>query len=142
MKNLYFKGLIQVSFLLLGTLFLQAEDNTTAVRIMPLGDSITYDMREADLRDPRPTSTRTGYRSHLWYMLQNANYQADFVGSQVAGQAINPPFDPDNEGHPGWTSLDIAERTYSYMITHQPNIVLLHIGTNDHVHLQEMLMLF
>jgi len=136
MKRFSYKRLIQTLLLFVSILSLHAEDNTTtpsdAIRIMPLGDSITYDNRQADLSDPRPSSTRSGYRSHLWYMLQNANYSADFVGTQIAGQAVNPPFDPDNEGHPGWSSLDIAERTYNYMITNQPNIVLLHIGTNDH----------
>ena len=136
MKCFLYKPLAYVLLLLFSLISLQAESNTTApsnaIRIMPLGDSITYDNREADIHDPRPTSTRTGYRSHLWYMLQDAKYGADFVGSKVAGQAVTPPFDPDNEGHPGWTSLDIAERTYDYMVRSQPDIVLLHIGTNDH----------
>ena len=136
MKRFSYKPLMYLLVLLFTLVSLQAEENATtpsdAIRIMPLGDSITYDNREADLHDPRPASTRTGYRSHLWYMLQDAKYGADFVGSRVAGQAIKPPFDPDNEGHPGWTSLDIAEKTYDYMVHSQPDIVLLHIGTNDH----------
>ena len=101
------------------------------VRIMPLGDSITYDDRYSDNDHPRPPGKRSGYRSHLWYMLRDANYGADFVGSQVAGQDIRPSFDPDNEGHPGWTTYDIAEHTYEYMVNSRPDIVLLHIGTND-----------
>ena len=109
--------------------------NTTlsaAIRIMPLGDSITYDDRYEDYNGhPRPASVRTAYRSHLWYMLEDADYPADFVGSRIAGDAVVPPFDPENEGHPGWTSYDIAERTYEYMSNSIPDIVLLHIGTND-----------
>jgi len=101
------------------------------IRIMPLGDSITYDYQLSDATDPRPVSSRTGYRSHLWYMLKDANYTADFVGSRSAGSAIIPAFDTDNEGHPGWTALELAENTYGYMINYRPNIVLLHIGTND-----------
>lgn len=101
------------------------------VKIMPLGDSITYDNTYADDEDPRPAGKRSGYRNYLWYKLQDANYSVDFVGSQVAGQDIKPPFDPDNEGHPGWTTYDIAEHTYDYMVNSQPDIVLLHIGTND-----------
>lgn len=116
----------------LGTTLLFSAETPTPVKIMPLGDSITYDNRQSDLDDPRPTGTRTAYRSHLWYALEAAGYSADFVGSRVAGQSITPPFDPDNEGHPGWTSYDIAENTYSYMANSGPDIVLLHIGTNDH----------
>jgi len=97
-------------------------------RIMPLGDSITFD---AKYDDPRSDSERTGYRSHLYYKLVEAKYEVNFVGSQIAGEAITPPFDPDNEGHPSWTSFDIAELAYTFMSQSNPDIVLLHIGTND-----------
>lgn len=128
----YFKFYIGIILFLLGTSHIVASDSNDTIKIMPLGDSITYDNRESDLSDPRPISRRTGYRSHLWYMLKDAGYAADFVGSKVAGQSVNPPFDPDNEGHPGWSSYDIAENTYSYMLQSAPDTVLLHIGTNDH----------
>lgn len=101
---------------------------------MPLGDSITYDCRESDIENPRPSSLRTGYRSHLWYMLKDANFSANFVGSRTAGQSIKPPFDPNNEGHPNWTSFDIAEKIYTFMQMNTPDIILLHIGTNDFSH--------
>lgn len=98
-------------------------------RIMPLGDSITYGQYAFD---ERPTSVRESYRSHLYHALIDANYTFDFVGSQTSGEAIQPPFDPHNEGHPGWTSHDIAERIHTYMNTSYPDTILLHIGTNDH----------
>jgi len=105
---------------------------SATVRIMPLGDSITYDERYSDLAGtPRPSSARTAYRSHLWYMLEQVDYPVDFVGSRIAGEGVKPAFDPENEGHPGWTTYDIAERTYEYMSNSIPDIVLLHIGTND-----------
>jgi len=102
-----------------------------AVRIMPMGDSITYDENYHDLENPRPVGLRKAYRAPLWYMLEDAGYPADFVGSLVAGQDVVPPFDPDNEGHPGWTSFDMAARTYDFLSYSDPDIVLLHIGTND-----------
>lgn len=133
MKQVYFKLFISIFSLFLVTTYINAEEAASGpIKIMPLGDSITYDNREADLDDPRPISRRTGYRSHLWYMLRDVNMSVDFVGSRIAGQAIVPSFDPDNEGHPGWHSLDIAEKTYTYMLNSDPDIVLLHIGTNDH----------
>lgn len=122
------KFLISILTLILGMSALHAETTT----IMPLGDSITYDNRESDLEDPRPTSQRTSYRNHLWYKLSNVGYAADFVGTKVAGQGVVPAFDPDNEGHPGWTSNDIAERVYEYLTLNHADIILLHIGTNDH----------
>jgi len=109
-------------------LFLSSTLVNAATRILPLGDSITYDTR---FDDTRSVSKRTGYRSHLWYQLSDANFGADFVGSKIAGQAIVPAFDPQNEGHPGWDQFEIAEETYKYMNNSQPDIVLLHIGTND-----------
>jgi len=120
-------------FIRLGLFFLLSLTTLSAVvRIMPLGNSITYDERYSDLEGtPRPIGVRTAYRSHLWYMLEQAGYPADFVGSQIAGQDVEPPFDPENEGHPGWTSYEIAERTYEYMSNSMPDVVLLHIGTND-----------
>lgn len=102
--------------------------NAAPIKIMPLGDSITYDSRFGDTRS---TSVRTGYRSHLWYSLQGVNFGADFVGSQIAGEAIVPAFDPHNEGHPGWNQFEIAEETGMYMDDSKPDVVLLHIGTND-----------
>ncbi|SFV61298.1 hypothetical protein MNB_SV-13-2131 [hydrothermal vent metagenome] len=74
---------------------------------------------------------RTGYRSHLWYKLQEAGIPANFVGSQVAGQSVEPAFDADNEGHPDWTSYDISNSVYRFLSANHADTVLLHIGTND-----------
>jgi len=127
----HFKFYALIVLFFIASTLLGASDSNTTIKIMPLGDSITYDNSIADLTDPRPISRRTAYRSHLWYMLRDAGYGADFVGSRSAGWAVTPPFDPDNEGHPGWHSDDIAEKTYDYMTHSTPDIVLLHIGTND-----------
>jgi len=102
------------------------------IRIMPLGDSITYDDRLADHEGtPRPSSIRSGYRSHLHYKLTDVEYPVDFVGSRVAGEKVVPAFDPHNEGHPGWTSYEIGSKVYTYLSQNPADIVLLHIGTND-----------
>ena len=97
------------------------------VRIMPLGDSITYDNYSGD---SRPSSERTGYRSHLWWELEANGYNVDFVGNVVAGEAVVPAFDPDNEGHPGWTDSQIADNIYGWLEITPADIILLHIGTN------------
>ena len=105
-------------------------------RIMPLGDSITYDDAHAyyDSNDRNlvPAGKRTAYRSFLAYDLDDAGVNYDFVGSRRAGYSVEPPFDPDNEGHPGWTSYQIASHVYGFLAAHPADIVLLHIGTNDH----------
>ncbi len=112
------------------------EASPSSINIMLLGDSITYDDAYIDYPEfggiaPRPASLRHGYRNYLWYLLKNAHYNVNFVGSRVAGTDITPSFDPDNEGYPGYTSQDIANIVYSKLQQNPPDIILLHIGTND-----------
>ena len=100
-------------------------------RIMLLGDSITADWAFSDEFAPRPYSKRHGYRSHLWYMLKDANYDVDFVGTRVGGTAIRPVFDPDHEGYSGISAIGIANGVGPRLGQFAPHIVVLHIGTND-----------
>lgn len=100
-------------------------------KIMPLGNSITWDWHYDDYRTD---AERSGYRSHLWWKLSDASYGADFVGSRASGGAIKPYFDGDNEGYTGWTTYQIAEKVYHFLEMNPPDIILLHIGTNDSLH--------
>lgn len=88
------------------------------VRIMPLGDSITDG-------DDYPG----GYRVGLWRRLAQAGYRVDLVGTRSNG----PPElgDRDHEGHSGWRIGDLDASVVSYLRSHMPDVVLLHIGTND-----------
>jgi len=123
-KNEWKNILLAVLFVTVGSLsILQG-----STRIMPLGDSITYDEYHVD---DRPVSIKSGYRNYLWYKLRDIDYDADFVGSRYTGGDIEPSFDGDNEGHPGWTSYEIAEHVYHFLEMHTPDVILLHIGTND-----------
>jgi lysophospholipase L1-like esterase len=99
----------------------------TPIRVMPLGDSIT-----------RGTSTTitdedyiVGYRQKLFRTLQSYGYSVDFVGGNEVGSLALLPFDPDNEGHPGWTASQVANNVYSWLTLNPADIVLLHIGTNN-----------
>ncbi len=89
---------------------------------MPLGDSITY-----GLVDPN----YGGYRHLLGQLLTADGYSFDFVGSQKSGTNVIP--DPNNEGHPGWTIPQLKDGIDSngWLETYQPDLILLHIGTND-----------
>ncbi|MFG2039984.1 GDSL-type esterase/lipase family protein [Dactylosporangium sp. NPDC048998] len=92
---------------------------TRPIRIMPLGDSITYGVGS-------PSSS--SYRAALWNRLAvQAGYAIDFVGSQQSGALP----DTDNEGHSGWRIDQIAANVDGWLATYQPDVVLLHIGTND-----------
>lgn len=112
-------------------------------RILPLGDSITQ--AEAD---------RASYRYPLWRMLIDAGLEFEFVGSMSTHlgepRAGSPPqpdyrgrsFDPDHEGHFGWTTTDILDgrgfaggsgtgRLTDWIERYTADIALVHLGTND-----------
>jgi acyl-CoA thioesterase-1 len=99
---------------------LQAEN---PIRIMPLGDSIT-----------QANSKHNSYRRPLWIQLQYAGYKVDFVGSSRENFQGPPPlsdFDQDHEGHWGWRVDQILEQIDNWTRTSRPDIVLIHLGTND-----------
>jgi len=89
---------------------------TPSLRVMPLGDSITAGVG---------SSTGSSYRAALWDRL--AGQRLDFVGTQQSGQLP----DLDNEGHSGWVIDQIAGIVDASLAFYRPNIVTLHIGTND-----------
>ena len=118
------KYLISFLFLLFCSLtILQA-----TTKIMPLGDSTAWDWY---YNDSRTDAERSGYRNYLWYQLQDGGYSVDFVGSRSNGGTVQPSYDGDNEGYTGWTSYQMANKVYSFLDKNTPDIILLHIGTND-----------
>ncbi|MET8885400.1 GDSL-type esterase/lipase family protein [Streptomyces rubiginosohelvolus] len=88
------------------------------IRLMPLGDSITYGVESSD---------RNGYRNRLHGLLERSARSVDFVGSVRAGSMK----DPDNEGHPGDRIDEIAPFAACSVKRYQPNLITLHAGTND-----------
>ena len=139
-----------------GTIY-NARDYTNMcepVRIMPLGNSITYGNHSGVLQDDNDInpSVFVSYRKQLWDRLYLAGYNADFVGALQAGEATDPNFDPDNAGYPGARDDEIVTMLdrgtppptpigFPYLagspvpgdpyLQHYPaDVVLLHIGTN------------
>jgi lysophospholipase L1-like esterase len=93
------------------------------IRIMPLGDSIT-----------EASSGFGSYRYYLWRELAREGFAVDFVGSMTGtgGEAsAAAEFDSDHEGHPGWRADEVAARIEDWARTARPDLVLLHLGTND-----------
>ncbi|MFE1442709.1 GDSL-type esterase/lipase family protein, partial [Streptomyces sp. NPDC058739] len=91
--------------------------SNVGLRVMALGDSITYGTA---------SSNGSGYRSALYGHLTQHGGSVEFVGSQHSG-----PAPAASEGHPGWLIGDIAGIVDSALATYRPDVVLLHIGTND-----------
>ncbi|KAI4949022.1 hypothetical protein J4E91_005485 [Alternaria rosae] len=91
------------------------------LRILPLGDSITWGGQ------PGADNGTNGYRAQLIHALIRARYASvDFVGTQRSGLMSNN----DNEGHPGATISEL-QGVMKAGLQMRPNVVLLHIGTND-----------
>jgi hypothetical protein len=111
--------------------------STTAspCKILPFGDSITRGVKSSD---------DAGYRSQLFKLIVAAKQKITFTGSLTNGptQVSGQPFPRMHEGHPGWT-IDpgynpisssyggISSLVPSPALDGHPNIILLHIGTND-----------
>ncbi|MFJ5999702.1 ricin-type beta-trefoil lectin domain protein [Streptomyces sp. NPDC092370] len=92
--------------------------SNTPLRVMPLGDSITWGVG---------SSTGNGYRAPLWNRLAADGHPLDFVGTVRNGSMS----DPDNEGHSGYRIDQIAALADASLTRYRPNVVTLHIGTND-----------
>ena len=109
-----------------------------ANKIMPLGDSITQGVASGVSDE----AFQVSYRKALYDKLQAAGYVVNdeiFVGTLFSGESV-PDFDPDHDGHSGWQADEIVngrngfppnDKLDQWLDAEKPNIVLLHIGTND-----------
>ncbi|TVY53614.1 Multidomain esterase [Lachnellula suecica] len=99
-----------------------ALSQTTKLRYMPFGDSITEIIC---------------WRGLVWTQLQTLGYKnVDFVGSNTdqnpAGCATTN-YDEGNEGHSGFLAIDIANKGQltGWLKTNPADIITMHLGTND-----------
>lgn len=110
------------------------------IKIMPLGDSITFGMADDG-----------GYRKYLSYLLQQNGYKnVDLVGPEgkdsatftYNGQSVT--YDDNHAGYSGYTITDLpggwmgqlngileTMQKGDYIKKYAPDIILLQIGTND-----------
>ncbi|MEZ5706218.1 MAG: SGNH/GDSL hydrolase family protein [Burkholderiaceae bacterium] len=101
-----------------------------ALRIMPFGDSIT-----------EGEAGHNTYRRVLWQRLQAAGCNVDLVGTKYGvssgyrnSPSKSPPngdFDLDHEGYWDYHVNEVIPLAASSAAAAQPDIVLIHIGTND-----------
>jgi lysophospholipase L1-like esterase len=93
--------------------------HAAAVRIMPLGDSIT--------------GSPGCWRALLWQRLQTTGFtDIDMVGT-LPPQGCGVPYDGDNEGHGGALVTAVADQNQlpGWLAATHPDIVMMHFGTND-----------
>ncbi|WP_052055414.1 GDSL-type esterase/lipase family protein [Myxosarcina sp. GI1] len=105
--------------------FVYTATNNTPLKVMPLGDSITYGVSGyIDWESG-------GYRAFLGNKLASDRFSFDFVGSQTDGATKSDLSDRDHEGHPGWKIADINRNVEQWLSSSVPDVVLMTIGTND-----------
>jgi acyl-CoA thioesterase I len=93
------------------------------LRIMPLGDSIT-----------EAWDGFASYRYWLQQRLTEAGIAFDFVGSRngvYRGRPRFAAFDAEHEGHWGWRTSQVLAEIDGWAVAARPDVVLLHLGTND-----------
>ncbi|MEV0613295.1 FG-GAP-like repeat-containing protein [Nonomuraea sp. NPDC050404] len=88
------------------------------VRLMAVGDSITYGVGSSD---------DNGYRKMLWDALDREGFHPDFVGSSSSGDMS----DPQHDGNRGWVIDQIAGPAAADAVSMRPNVMTLMAGTND-----------
>jgi len=121
---------VVIHWLFLATMIGLTAGSSIATTVMPLGDSIT--------------SGHAGFASYrypLWFDLLEYGYAVDLVGSleDVPGGPPNADlypdyddsFDRDHEGHWGFRTDQILPILSDAVVTNEPDIVLIHLGTND-----------
>lgn len=89
-----------------------------ALRVMPLGDSIT-------LGTGGPT--RSSYRIALAERLMRGGMQINYVGSERNGTGA----DIEHEGHGGWDIDELSAKLDGWLAQARPDVVLVHAGTNN-----------
>lgn len=88
-------------------------------RIMPLGNSITH--------GEHGSNPIGGYRDDLANYLLATGISFNMVGTQNDGVSVYPY----HEGHPGWETRLLLKNVKNYLRSTNPDIVLIHTGTND-----------
>ncbi|EKD17132.1 uncharacterized protein L3040_005351 [Drepanopeziza brunnea f. sp. 'multigermtubi'] len=94
----------------------------TSLRILPLGDSITYGFQQNPMNS---------YRRFLQCSISTSGVPVTYVGSTTSG-------DWDNNRNDGYVSQEITAigTSASWILSQSPppNVVLLHAGSNDILH--------
>ena len=107
-----------------GTLLLM-EGIPVGARIMPTGDSIT---------EGAGSTSTSGYRGPLYTDLTAGGFTFQFVGphnTNAAGLPTSPIDQTYHAGWGGWTTGQILSNIGGWLDASNPDLVLLHIGTNN-----------
>jgi lysophospholipase L1-like esterase len=93
----------------------------SALKVMPLGDSITRGSNAAG-------AVPGGYRKQLGARITGAGRSLDFVGNRSDNPAVG--MDPHHNGRDGWRT-DQVLGALTNDLKANPEVVVMHLGTND-----------
>jgi hypothetical protein len=96
--------------------------NGDPCKILPLGDSITFGIQYEG-----------AWRVELFTKAVGDSKKITFVGSQMNGPSMagGMTFPKNHEGHSGYTIDQMKPFAMTTDVPYMPNMILLHIGTND-----------
>jgi lysophospholipase L1-like esterase len=94
-------------------------------KIMPLGDSITHGFNGINYPNG---SIPGGYRKQLGARLSSAGHTYDFIGTSSANSSVG--MDPHHNGFNGIRTDQVLAKLSTWLASN-PDIVLMHLGTND-----------
>ena len=124
-------GLTEIDQLSIGW-YLTKAGQSKPLRILPIGDSITYGT------NPDTVAPRMGWRDDLSKTLTAKLDRFVFVGNQTTYVAdVDSDILTRHDGNPGWTVKDHGDRNGIYDLVpgivgkYDPDVVLLMIGIND-----------
>lgn len=143
-SNQIFWAVVPAIFLLGGILSFADSAAAAALRIMPLGDSITAGYTDNPVWN---VPFEFGYRSGLYTQLTNAGYDFVFVGGSAEpfnnifgdpthGGTVSPTLDlrplgqDGHRGYGGWSVGNVNANVASFLAADDPDIILLMIGIN------------
>jgi lysophospholipase L1-like esterase len=142
-KQFKITAILFAALIFMGNTLSPAQSNQI-LKLMPLGDSITRGATGASAN-----IGRAGYRYPLIRLLKDLGYtftidggnDFDFVGTNTTGDTtVVGNFDTDNQGISGMQALNpdstklhlsLIHKLNTYLTQNPPDIILLHIGTND-----------
>lgn len=144
--------LIITTLLVLVFNYVNLHAQTTELKILPLGNSLTFEDGDGWDEISHPYNKRVAYRYKLYQLLNAAGYTYDFIGSEESGSYYLGDAYDDNAGFPGMTTsqmltlLTTGRNTTQganncrllgspwcdafYFTSYEPDVILLHIGTN------------
>ena len=124
--------MLAVALLLATCLSALADPEAPALRLMPLGDSITQwqcgtlGNSTSATNDRGDVASFGGYRGPLFQSLQGQ------WGSLYSFESVGGQHDcGSHEGHSGWTCEMLADIIVASAVAYKPDVVLLMCGTND-----------